>query len=668
MLPMKRGSRPAVVKERKIMSDRETIQSVLEKAARRRRWAKAWNGLFRGLFLASALWLAAVAAFKLFPIPFAALGIAGMAAALLTLGGFVFGGRKKDSALATAQWVDRKLDSKERLSAAIEFSSSSSWGEVLLRDGARCVEAVQPKRILPYHLPKVARWTVLLLFVGATLGFVPEYRSQRYLNAQKEKASIRAAGRGLESFAKRVIRQSPPKMKPTEETMLSVKELGEKLQTTRLTRADALDKIASVTEKLKAETKDLNENPAFKRLRQASRAAFNNSGQVAELQKKIQALQQKMEGNSGNTDALQEMKKQLEQLQKAAANLNSNEGGITSEMQRQTAESMANLSQIAQEQGISLPDLEEAFAAWQSGEIDQFLKVLDSAQTDLDKMLEMAKALQKMQMRQAEIGRNLGEQLEKGQAPTARHRLLEMVQKLRSGSADSQEIQRLMAEVSEALEPARGYGEVPFLLQQALRQGKAGNHLESAQSLQAAADELKKLMEQYTDMQCLMQSLDALKQAQMCVGNCAGWGQSKPMMPGFQPGGKPGAGVGTWADENGSSYFPETSAQWDNSGIVRPDMESRGHTDRGEGENAQGMTPTKVRGNFTPGGPMPSITLRGVNIKGESRVSIQEAIAAAQDEVQSALSQQKIPRAYQQTVRSYFDDVAKENAEKSAEE
>ena len=650
------------------MSDKETIQSVLEKAARRRRCAKAWNGLFRGLFLASALWLAVVAAFKLFPIPFAALGIAGIAAAALTLGGFVFGGRKKDSALETAQWVDRELGSKERLSAAIEFSSSSSWGKVLLRDGARCVEAFQPKRILPYHLPKVARWTVLLLFVGATLGFVPEYRSQRYLDVQKEQAVNRETGRRLESFAKRAIRQGLPTMKPTKEAMLSVEELGKKLQTTKLTRAESLDKIASVAEKLRAETKELDENPAFKRLRQASRALSNDSSQVAELQKKIQALQQKMKSNSGNPDALQEMKNQLEQLQQAAVGQNSNEGGITPEMRQQTVESIANLSQMAREQGISLPDLEEALAAWQSGEIDQFLKALNSAQTDLDKMLEMAKALQKMQMRQAEIGRNLGEQLEKGQAPAARNRLLEMVQKLQSESTDSQEIQRLMAEVSEALEPARGYGEVPSLLQQALRQGKAGNSLESAQSLQAAADELKKLMEQFADMQCLMQSLDALKQAQMCVGNCTGWGQNKPMTPGFQPGGKPGAGVGTWADENGSSYFPETSDRWDNSGIVRPDMESRGHTDRGEGRDAQGMTPTKVRGNFAPGGPMPSITLRGVNIKGESRVSIQEAVAAAQDEAQSALSQQKIPRAYQQTVRSYFDDVAKENVEKSVEE
>lgn len=651
------------------MSDLETIQLVLEKAARRRRWAKAWNGLFLGLFFASALWLAAVATFKLFPIPFAALGVAGIAAVLLTLGGFVFGGRKKDSALETAQWVDRKLGSKERLSAAIEFSSSSSWGEVLLRDGAQCVDTVPLRRIGTYHLPKAARWTVLLLFAGATLGFLPEYRSQRYLDAQKEKASIRETGRGLESFAKRAIRQGLPKMKPTEEAMLSVEELGRNLQTAKLTRAEALDKIASVTEKLRAETNALDENPAFKRLRQASRAPSNDSVDAAELQKKIQTLQRKMDGNSGNPDALQEMKNQLEQLRQAAAGLNSNEGGITPEMRRQTIESMADLSQTAREQGVSLPDLEEALTAWQSGEIDQFLKALDSAQTDLDKMLDMAKALQKMQMRQAEIGRNLGEQLEKGQAPAARRRLLEMAQKLQSETTDSQEMRRLMAEVSEALEPSRGYGEVPSLLQQALRQGKAGHALESAQSLQSAADELKKLMEQFADMQCLMEGLDALKQAQMCVGNCTSWGRSKSMMPGFQPGGKPGAGVGTWADENnGWFYFPETSGRWDNSGIVRPDMEARGHTDRVEGGNAQGMTPTKVRGTFAPGAPMPSITLRGVNIKGESRVSIREAIAAAQDEAQSALSQQKIPRAYQQTVRSYFDDMAKENAENLAEE
>jgi hypothetical protein len=54
---------------------------------------------------------------------------------------------------------------------------------------------------------------------------------------------------------------------------------------------------------------------------------------------------------------------------------------------------------------------------------------------------------------------------------------------------------------------------------------------------------------------------------------------------------------------------------------------------------------------------MPSITLRGVSIKGQSKVTVEAAMAAAQSDAQSALSQEKIPRAYQETVKGYFDDL-----------
>jgi hypothetical protein len=54
---------------------------------------------------------------------------------------------------------------------------------------------------------------------------------------------------------------------------------------------------------------------------------------------------------------------------------------------------------------------------------------------------------------------------------------------------------------------------------------------------------------------------------------------------------------------------------------------------------------------------MPSITLKGVSIKGTSTVTLDEATVAAQQDAQSALSQEKVPRAYQGAVRDYFDDL-----------
>jgi len=133
----------------------------------------------------------------------------------------------------------------------------------------------------------------------------------------------------------------------------------------------------------------------------------------------------------------------------------------------------------------------------------------------------------------------------------------------------------------------------------------------------------------------------------------------KPGQPGFKPGGKPGRGVGTWADEDGWIQTPEDTGLWDNSGIERPDQDPRGVTDRGDGELPPGMTPTKVKGRFQPGSQMPSITLKGVSIKGTSQVQYEEAATAAQADAQSALSQEKVPRAYQGAVKDYFDDLKK---------
>ena len=56
---------------------------------------------------------------------------------------------------------------------------------------------------------------------------------------------------------------------------------------------------------------------------------------------------------------------------------------------------------------------------------------------------------------------------------------------------------------------------------------------------------------------------------------------------------------------------------------------------------------------------MPSITLKGVSIKGQSTVQFEEAAATAQSEAQSALNQDQVPRAYQNGVRDYFDDLKK---------
>jgi hypothetical protein len=191
-------------------------------------------------------------------------------------------------------------------------------------------------------------------------------------------------------------------------------------------------------------------------------------------------------------------------------------------------------------------------------------------------------------------------------------------------------------------------------------------------SLADAAKELEKLQQEMSDAEALLAALEALDRAQMalltgkewseCKGgqcqSCNGNGCAMCLGRGWGHGGKPGSGVGTWADEQeGWSFWAQTGPV-DNSGIQLPDMDPRGVSDRPDDLN-QALTPTKVRGKMSPGGQMPSITLKGVSIKGQSTVQFEEAAATAQSDAQSALNQDQVPRAYQNAVRDYFDDLKK---------
>ena len=146
-------------------------------------------------------------------------------------------------------------------------------------------------------------------------------------------------------------------------------------------------------------------------------------------------------------------------------------------------------------------------------------------------------------------------------------------------------------------------------LKQAAAKMKQGDKPAAGESLAAAAKELGDLLQQLDDAKAMLASLESLNQASLAIGSGQGWRRSN--RPGYNPRGEgPGGGVGTWGDD-AREWDGMYNERWDNSGIVRPDEDARGHTDRGEGELNEALQPTKVKGQFKPGGPMPSITLKG---------------------------------------------------------
>jgi len=123
----------------KAMSELETIQTVLEKAARRRRLARALRGLWQGLLVGAILSLLALSAYHLFPLPLGSLVIAALLP-LPAMGiGFVIGGWRQPHLAEVARWVDSRQHLKERLSTALEVSGATDethWRGLVLADAA----------------------------------------------------------------------------------------------------------------------------------------------------------------------------------------------------------------------------------------------------------------------------------------------------------------------------------------------------------------------------------------------------------------------------------------------------------------------------------------------------------------------------------------------------
>lgn len=643
------------------MSGLEKIEQTLERTARRRRLERGLHGLWRGIFWGAVVFLATLAVYKLQPIPVASLAVAGIISGLIMLGGFVAGWWRKPSHRETAQWIDEHRQLKERLSTALEVGTDQKpgrWGELVLQDALRHTESLNPRELLPFHLTRLARWSVLVLVLAAGLGFVPEYRSKSYLEAKNDEAIIKETGRVLAELTKRTLEQKPPIMEPTEKALQAVNEAGLELSKGSLTRDDALKELANVANQLNDQLQEMARQPALRKMEQALRKQDSSpsaASSPADLQKKLDEFEKALGEAAHQQEAMEKLQSELADLKQKASEMANDSNGLSQEAQQQLAQQLADLGKQAQEMGLNLPGLEAAMEALLANQTDFFLKDLELAMNDLEQMKQMAEAMAQLQQDLAKLGADLAEQLKLGQANAAIDSLKKMMEQLQKSGLSEEQMAKLMEELAKSLKPAQEYGKVSDKLAKALGQCKSGDQSGASESLAAAAKELEDLLAQMGDMESMMASLQALQTAQMCIGNGLGFGQCRGL--GLRPGrgNRPGRGTGwgalpSWAGENVWTTSWDASAK--SAGVT-----AHGLTERAEPELVDGLTPTKVRGQMSPGGNMPSITLKGVSIKGTSQVDYQQAVATAQSDAQSALADDKVPRAYQGAVRDYFDDL-----------
>jgi hypothetical protein len=643
------------------MSEIQVIESALSEAANRRRWERALRGLWKGLLVGAIASLLLLGAYHVLPLPLWVLPVAALIPLPCMLVGLMIGGWRKPVLKDVARWVDGRQRLKERLSTALEVSDDPNpgkWRDLIVTDAAEHVKGIDPRQLVPFRLPRSIRWALLLLALGAGLGFVPEYRTKSYLQKQTDQQNIKAAGKQLTELVRHDIERRPPALVPTQKALESVSELGDQLSKKALTRTEALKDLANVAEKLKDQIKELGKDPALRKMEQAARAASGGDSQsLSAMQKQLEALQKQLGTPTGDPDAMEKFKEKLDKLKEAAQGMKDKGSAATEAEKQNLSEALSALSKQAQEMGLQLPQLDDAIKALAANQPDLVLKDLQASVNDLEKMRDMAKSMQQLQQQMDKMGKDLAEQLKNGQPEAAQQTLQKMVDQLKQSNLSKEQLQQIMKDVAQAIKPAGNYGSVSDQLKQAGEKMQAGDKAGASQSLSQAADELGKLMQQMGDAQQMASTLEAMNQASMYIANGQGWKFSN-RPGGFNPkNGGAGGGVGTWAGE-GKEWNGEFNDHWDNSGIVQDTLDPMGHTERDANLN-DALKPTKVKGQFSQGGPMPSITLKGVSIKGQSTVNYQEAAATAQSDAQSALSQEKVPRAYRGAVKDYFDDLKK---------
>lgn len=641
------------------MQTMNPIETAVMRTARRLRWLRGWNGFWRGALIGAGLYLLALLSYKLLPIPRGVVSIAGGLGLLAAMVGWVAGFWRRTSPAEAARWLDEREGLQQRLATALEVGQRQTegiWRDLVVADAVASAQQINPARLLPVGLPRLARVLALVLAVIVGLGFVPEWRTKAHVQQQADAAVISEVGKQLITLTRKSLEQRPPAMEPVRRNLENVQELGQRLTQAKLTRDDALKDLAKTAEQLKQQAAELARSPALKRMEQAARTPSgrtpSNQGQ---LQKQIEALQKQLGEKGADPNAADQLKKDLDKLKDAAKGLADNASGNSETAKQQLSSMASDLARKAEALGMPLPSLDEAVAALQSAQVDQFLRDLEVADKDLAKMADLARQMAQLQQQAEKLGKDLAEQLQNGQAQAAVETLQRMQELMKQPGLSEAQLNQLQAELERSVKPGEQYGSVGAQLQKALAQSRRGEAQQARGSLAAAQKELEDLLKSMGDMESLMASLESLQKAQMCVGNCQGWGTIPSNRIGMGKG-RGGRGVGTWSSSNPWSMPDRLDDLWDNSGINRPDQTGKGHTER-DGTLSDSLVATKIKGQMQPGGSMPSITLKGLSIKGESKVAYTEAVTAAQSEAQSALNQEQVPKAYRNSVRDYFDDL-----------
>src|SRR5437667_1891400 len=190
------------------MSEMQIIQSAVQQAAKRRRSARGLRGLWVGLLVGAVISLLAIGLYHIFPLPPWTPLAAALAPFPCLLIGWMIGFWRKPAFSEMARWLDGRQHLQERLSTALEVAKepeTSTWRQLVVTDAAQHAKGLDPRRLMPFSLPKSMRWALVVLALCVGLGFVPEYRSAGYKQRKADEQVIKEVGKQLADLTRRSL-------------------------------------------------------------------------------------------------------------------------------------------------------------------------------------------------------------------------------------------------------------------------------------------------------------------------------------------------------------------------------------------------------------------------------------------------------------------------------
>ncbi|MFM7215410.1 MAG: hypothetical protein ACKO3H_11100, partial [Verrucomicrobiota bacterium] len=553
-------------------SPQDTVMQRVRETARRLRLRRGWESAWTGSTWGLALLIAGVGIHKVVPLSQPLLvGIAslpGIGAGV----GFLLGAAKAIRPDAAARWLDARLGLHERIATALEIPSQGpveAWHLLVVRDAAARCRDGEIRHLIPLRLPPNARWTALLATMLGALLLVPAYRPPERVQARQEAEAVRSAGRHLSEVTRKTLEESRRLAEPIRKELEQLEALGDRLQQASLTRDEALKEVSRASDRLREQGLDLARNPTLQRLGKAARAGGPDTGRP-------RTDGRESGPNPGAAD-VESLRQQLDSLQKAAREAAEGmKSGTGPDRHSDLATAAEQVLDAARELGLDLPALGKALQDLRDLQVDRFLKDLENASRDLGELAERARRQEGAEAGQ--VGRDLGQQLERGQIDAAiaslerLERLVEETRPGESGRAAGAE------ELRNAIPSAEGYGEVARHLQRALERSNGRDPAEARKELSDARKALEALRADLQDLQSLRSAMTALGKARQGLSGASAEGGGKGA--GGRSRGRGRGGFGDWAEDDPWRLPEEIAESWDNSGLSRADTASRGISDR----------------------------------------------------------------------------------------